>query len=353
MNALTVGALSVDAFDTDGGRFRDLVATSGLPSVISPVGTGVGRAVKPDILAPGGRQVYDDAPGAPDGQSRFTVRGVTGRPPGQGVAAAPAAPGERARVRYTCGTSNAAALVSRAASLIIDELSELAGQPGAGIVEDRHVPALAKALVVHGAHWDRDAYAALERALRTERNSRRFREYAARFLGYGALDLERAVECTAQRATLLAAGDLADDEADDFEVPLPPGLSGERVWRRLVVTLAWLSPTNPQHRRYRRAKLWFTPPDDELVVSRTDADWQAARRGTVQHEVLEGDAVSVYADDAALALRVNCTADAGNLDVPVRYGLAVTIEVAPETGINVYEQIRDRVRPLIPVRPPS
>ena len=47
-----------------------------------------------------------------------------------------------------------------------------------------------KVLVVHGAEWGK-AGSILTRILKDEDNSRQFKEYVTRLLGYGAVDINR------------------------------------------------------------------------------------------------------------------------------------------------------------------
>jgi len=155
-----------------------------------------------------------------------------------------------------------------------------------------------------------------------------------------------------QRATLIGSGELAADQALVFSAPLPPSLAGKTVWRRLTVTLAWFSPINPAHRGYRRAKLWITPPQSELLLKRVNSVHdKAARRGTLQHEVLEGDDAVAFVDGDKFECKVNCAPDAGELAVNVPFALCVTLEVGAEVGIPIYEEIRARIVPAIPIQP--
>ena len=87
-----------------------------------------------------------------------------------------------------------------------------------------------------------------------------------------------------------------------------------------------------------------------LEVYRREVDWQSAKRGTVQHEIFEGKMASVFTEDSEAFIQINCRADAGKLSDEVPYALAVTLEVAPEIGLPIYEEIITRVRPR--VRPP-
>lgn len=194
-------------------------------------------------------------------------------------------------------------------------------------------------------------YDALVEVLRTPANSRAFKEHAARFLGYGAVDSDRIGGGTDQRAMMIACASIAADTAYVHRIPLPPSLSGQALWRRLTVTLVWFSPANPMHRNYRRAALWFDTPDLQLNVGRQQADHRASQRGTLQHEVFEGARASAFVDGDVARIQVNCRADAGELAGPVRYCLAVSLEVAADVPLPIYEEIRDRIRVPVRIRP--
>ena len=129
-----------------------------------------------------------------------------------------------------------------------------------------------------------------------------------------------------------------------FALPLPPSLSGENVKRRVIVTLAWLSPINSRHQNYRVAQLWFSAVGD-IASTRSCADWRAVQRGTVQHEVFEGSEAVDYRDGDDLFVKVSCRNDAGEILEPVRFGLVVTLEVAENVllPIPIYEEVRDRI----------
>ncbi len=75
------------------------------------------------------------------------------------------------------------------------------------------------------------------------------------------------------------------------------------------------------------------------------------QRGTLQHEILEGEQAVVFVDGDNLEVQVNCRADAGALDEDVAYALAVTLEVAEEIGVLIYPEIQERVRAQIRIQP--
>ena len=273
---------------------------------------------------------------------------MTLKPPGQCVAA-PGVSGALAHTRHTRGTSNAAALATRSASFLIEVLEQLRDE-SAGSPPPEFDPVLAKALLIHGTEWS-DAYQFYEATLKNSANGRQFKEYAGRFLGYGPANVSKVMVCTDQCATVLGYGELGDGDAHEFRLPLPPSLSAAAEVRRLTITLAWLTPVSSTSRRYRTAQLWFDPNQQNVIArQRQEADHDAVQRGTVQHEILGTDEAVPFQDGDSVNIQVNCRADAGDLMDPIRYGLAVTLEVSQRTGIPIYQEIKDRLAVGVPVR---
>ncbi|NKA33280.1 protease [Ralstonia solanacearum] len=353
LNAVTVGALHSD----DSGDYPDVRRIDVMPSdsLFSPAmrfGHGFRRAIKPEVLFPGGRQLYQ-TPNL-NGSSDFSIDRSKVRP-GQNVAWDSSTAGNLSNVVFTRGTSNATALATRSAARIYEMLHELREQEGEELPEPL-MAVLIKALLVHGARQPDSAKELLSSALKNARNSRQFKEVIARYIGYGAADIERVLTCTAQRATVLGCGEIRENEVHEYAFPMPVGLSAQKLWRRLVVTLAWFTPINPDHRNLREAKLALEPGGakwDEipLRLKRQDGDHNQVLRGTVQHEVLEGiNIISAYQDGAMLRIRVVCKKDAtARLDEVIPYGLAVTLEVKEDVQIPIYQQIRAKLKPQIAV----
>jgi hypothetical protein len=206
--------------------------------------------------------------------------------------------------------------------------------------------------LTHGADW-KEAGSIFSDVLKTRENSRLFKEYVTRLLGYGSVEIGRVLECTAFRATAIGGGLLSKDQSHIHRFPLPPTLSGQRGYRKLVITLAWLTPVNPRHQSWRRADLWFSPPSESLNVKRQQADWHAVQRGTLQHEVLDGEQAAVFVYGANLEVQVSCRADAGGLEDEVPYAVITTLEVAEEVGVQVYEEVRVQLQQRIRVAPES
>ena len=246
MNVLTVGATHTDQAQPIAvpNRF-DLFATGGL-SPLSRIGHGFRRAVKPDILMSGGRALYREQ--ILSNPAVTIVEAIkTSAAPGHRVAIPPLPGGTLSETAYSRGTSNAAALASRAAAQAYEVVEALRAEV-AEAPEEKFDAVLLKALLVHGAHWGEWADRLLAQRpdfdLIEDANTKRAaqKDFVTRWLGYGFVDVERGMTCTAERATLLGVGELGADEAFVFSAPLPPSLAGKKAWRRLTVTLAWLSP---------------------------------------------------------------------------------------------------------------
>ena len=351
LNALTVGALHIDGSgDFMMGPRIDLLPNAALFSPVSRFGHGFRRSVKPEILFPGGRQLYHDT----QTNGHHYRRHETPLAPGQKVAYDSSQEGETSKCVYTQGTSNATALATRSGAKIYEVLSKLQAEHGEQI-HDNLMAVLIKALLVHGAQHDNQAEKALTESLRTPANSRRFKEVMARYIGYGAVNIERVLACTEQQGTVLGCGEIRENQVHEYRFPLPLGLSGSQVWRRMVVTLAWFSPINSTHRNLREAKLELKPGGSwdklPLKLKRVDSDHNHVLRGTVQHEVLEGKSqIYAYEEDGHILLHVTCKADATErLDRVIPYGLAVTLEVAEGVDIPIYEQIRARIKQQVAV----
>ena len=352
LNGLTVGATHADSSPPSPNfRHIDPFTRTDIPSVVSAHGPGYRRSIKPDILLPGGRQFLSEKLGTTHTNATLETTSLN-IPPGQSVAA-PGAPGQLNQTWHTRGTSNAAALASRDAGILHDVIAQLRAE-AEGNPSPEYDAVLIKALHVHGAGWG-NAGELYDEILRNHQNSRKFKEYAGQFFGYGPANIAKVIACTNQRVTVLGFGELGDGAAHEFRLPLPPCLSAVAQKRRLTITLAWLTPVNSRNQKYRIAHLWFNPKTENVIApDRLYADHNAVQRGTVQHEVLEGSNAVAFVDGDDIGIKVNCRADAGVLTEPIRYGLAVTLEIAediniPLISLPIYQEVRDRLVVRAPI----
>jgi hypothetical protein len=348
INVVTVGALHADGSAPRKDRRVDLLRGARLPTPLGTVASGFNRAVKPDVLFPGGRQLYfPKQMGKVPPEFHIALQTVA---PGLCVAAPGERPMELDRTVFSRGSSNATALATRTAALIHERLLSLRGQPGGERLTDEFMGVVLKALLVHGASWGNSAEV-LDRVFGgTVTDWRELLRLKCRFLGHGEVDPSRCIFSTDKRVLILGWDRLEAKQGHSYQVPLPPSLSGKGVKRRLTVTLGWFSPVNPKHKDYRRAYLWFGPPD-QLALEKTDLDSECSRRGTVQHQVFEGAKVRAFADGDTLEVRVSCAKDAGELVDSVPYALAVTLEIADPVNMPIYDEVKTRLRPAVPVKP--
>lgn len=213
--------------------------------------------------------------------------------------------------------------------------------------------------MVHTAEWPADAFTFIKAALSDMVEASRAKDDLSAILGYGVVRPERGVACNPHRATAIGGGRITKDTVVRHRIPLPEALHLHRGWRRLTVTLAWFSPINAGNRKYRVARLGLVLPTDAqspLLVKPSQVHTDATVRGTVQHVVLDqsSGAMLVGTHDM-IDVCVSCAADGGNLEEAVPYALAVSLEVAPETGLQVYQQIAERLatRVAVPVALPG
>lgn len=347
INGISVGAVHFDEAHVQyqGDRIDPFVCL--LPSPISAFGSGYRHSIKPDVIFYGGRQWYKSP--------ILSTKPVTLEPaifraaPGNKVVSPGNFEGELNATSYSCGTSNATALISRAGCICYDSLRNIFNEQAAEIDLSNYEVPLLKAMLVHGCSWG-DIGLRIAEVLRTLENGRQIKGLVSQWLGYGIPEVERVLDCTEQRATVLGFGQLSNGEAHVFSLPLPPSLGSSSVWRRLTVTLAWLSPISAKTQKYRTASLWFDISNNNLVPNRSDANQRAVRRGTIQHEVFEGRTAEPFIDGEVLEIKVNCREYAGKIREPIAYGLVVSLEVADGIDIPVYNEIQTRIVPAIQIR---
>ena len=354
----SINAVTVGAWHHDFGAVLNLphrlnpLLTEPLPSPVSGLGCGFRNSTKPDILLPGGRQFYWELLGTAHTNATLEIRKNI-LAPGILVASPSPIQGQTDREMHTRGTSNATALATRSAAFLYEQLVTLRAEPGGDRLTDEFAAVLLKAMLIHSAAWGA-AYDHLKGVLKpaTMREDK-FKRTAARFLGFGFVEPIESLVGADHRATMLGCGTLASDAAHEYRIPLPPSLSGKLGLRRVVVTLAWLSPIHPRHRNYRGAALWFDIEKEKLRTERNGVEYRTAKNGTVQHEIFEGERAAAFAEDETMVIRVNCRADASSLEGTIRYGLVVSVEVAEELRVPVYEEIAARIRPPVAVGTPA
>ena len=344
INALSIGSTFEDASAFVENSRQILPCSDGLPSASSSIGMGMNNAVKPDILFPGGRNCIREIIRNGINGTVVDWQNSPTREPGT-TSAAPSG-----KVMYTFGTSNSAALISHEASRCYDTLLEVFSLAEKDIPDD-HLALLIKAMLVHGAEWGElsQKYAEVMNLYKkgtTQLSRQDCSQKLPRFLGYGKPNINRAIECAKNRVTLIGYGDLKSGEAITYDLPLPFDFSSAKICRRLTATLTWFSPTVSTRQKYRAAQCWFNIENSKknLLDARVDVDWQAAVRGTVQHEIFENENTVVWDEDGAIQIKVNCRADADEKFAGlVPYALMVSFEMKSAIDIDVYAKVAQRV----------
>ena len=345
VNSLTVGASFSDESTFIADPRQVIPCFDNMVSPISTFGRGMNNSIKPDIIFDGGRNtllqnILDN--------TELRWRPSQNRAPGS-VSAAPfdLASGSP-KIMYSFGTSNAAALISHEASRCFDTLYDVFNDAGE-IPPYDYVALLIKAMLVHGSEWGElyDFFSATLGA------PKRFNDYVYKFFGYGKPSIDKAVECAKNRITLIGYGELKDGEAHLFNLPLPfEEFSHSKILRRLTITLASFSPISPSRQAYRTAHVWFSVKGvkKHLIDKRINADWQATRRGSLQHEIFQNDQIVVWGEDNIIQIKVNCSNIADDKFVgSVPYALMVSFEIDATINIDVYERVSTKVKPPITI----
>lgn len=99
--------------------------------------------------------------------------------------------------------------------------------------------------------------------------------------------------------------------------------------------------------RYRGAKVYFDTPDTKLAAGdRIEGEHFTVRRGSLQHEIVQGSRAMTFADGDTFPIHVECMDDAQHLPKKksVRYALVVSIETAEEISTTIHDEVRARLR---------
>jgi len=334
INGLTIGALYDDYCDIDENNRAIFAVQKGLPSPISSYGKGYRSIITPDLFYRGGRKFIS---GTWNGQCKWLQ---SNREPGCRVAA-PTSDATKNGQAFSFGTSDATALISHEALKCYDVLYDIYQTETGEAPPKEYVAILLKAMLTHGASWG-------ELASRVAEITGAKEKQISRWLGYGIPNVSRVEECAKNRVTLIGTGSLKKDEGHIFSLPLPVDISSKVIKRRLVVTLAYFSPVEVNKQAYRSAKLWFdVVGNDQLASNRENTEWRAVQKGTLQHEVFEGEKALIWNDDKEIQIKVNCKEDAGKFKTAIPYCIFVTFEVAEGQNIDVYSKVVNKVKTAI------
>lgn len=351
VNALTVGASHDDRsgfIDGLGGRFE--IVANGAPSPVSAHGPGLSRSIKPDVLLPGGRLIYQEPVATPTaGDAIVEIPGIAAlrtAPPGTGVARPGVPVGGGSQTGYSWGTSDAAAYASHLAGALLEEAPERIDGFDPETEDPAVLACLAKAMVAHTASHG-DWYPGLVSEFAAYPKHKR--ALASRIAGNGAVLPEHALrsDLPDNIVTLVAVGEVAPNDTLTYTFPIPDELSGVACGRTLVVTLATILPTLPWRSAYRPHWVEVDVPAAATRAygfgSRTNNDNNAVRRGALQHERWEALKPGTWGTGSELRLCVIGRTRLDDRPVPMPFAVIATLE-ASDPAVPIYQSVRARVR---------
>ncbi len=117
--------------------------------------------------------------------------------------------------------------------------------------------------------------------------------------------------------------------------------SSRLMRRKLTVTLAYLSPVVPNKQIYLDVQLWFNVDDGGkgLIPNRKNTEWQAVRKGSLQHGIFIEESPIVW-NDNDLIIKVNCREDTIKLRKnAIPYCIFVSFEVAEGFDVDLYADV--------------
>jgi hypothetical protein len=325
-----------------------------MTNLCSAVGLGVNRAIKPDLIEAGGRQVISSSESNPG----VAVWGTEIGHIGQLTAAPDIFGGSNSYTRRSTGTSNAAALTTRSGILIADALEDVVRADGEDWLQLPTRAVLLKALMAHGCEWG-EIGKLLETAYPPQGKHRwsRRRETIARFLGFGRANRERVVSGESHRVTLLGDDLIQAGTLHEYRIPVPAAMIKNREVRRIILTLAWCTPIRPTTVAYRGVALEIVDSSGKRkfwkgVKGQLQPHPDASRRGTLMHLVLEGKNSADFTDAGGMFIGVQARELHPQFKTAsVPYALAVTLEVAQTLRADIHAEVRDKARLRTPIRP--
>lgn len=316
------------------------IAQDGSPSPFTRSGFGFLNEIKPEVVEEGGNWYMDDG-----------NRLVTARAQYSDVAVANAFYATEGRlIRFTTGTSFAAAKVSHLCGRIAEQLPEVSVD-------------LIRALIVGSAMWPQRLNSVPE---------------TVRTFGYGVPQEERALRPGAERCLIIIEDEIRIGHAQFFRIPFPTNLfeANPEVMLRVSVTLSYRPPVRKTNAKYRGTVLeWsFSKRDETLqqfrqrcATKRSDEDDEPAEeqpigdwnwtigkrlrtRGTAQKDWFEATAAD-FTEELYLSVigrRGWLSKERQDEGFLQRYGVAISIEVIG-AAIPIHEEIEARVR--VQIRP--
>jgi subtilisin family serine protease len=331
LNVLTVGGVTPDSEPFAAKNSLKVLAPKRAPSPFGCTG-GIKNVLKPELVEVAGNLGYD----------ALTKTWVENEPGLRVVTTSPKfATGSL--LGFASGTSFAAPKVAHLAARLLERYPDAS-------------PNLLRALLIQSARLP-------EGAIDWKRTE------AMRLCGFGVPDIDRALYCRPQRATLYYEGEIVPDEVKLFEIPVPPEFAKSRGRKAIVVTLAFDPPVSAVHRD-RPAGINLTwgvargdvaqktvetaiaaeaqrDVDDDETDAKAKSPFSSGeypkrmqQRGTVQKNVFAWKR-GVYGDTYRLAVTAKAVRPA-HTDTRQNFAVVVTLE-CEDSAVNVFNLVRARL----------
>jgi hypothetical protein len=346
INAITVGALHQDLHEGNlPGYLIDPFENNNLPSPVNPLSWGHSRSVKPNVLMPGGRAVYRNRTVLDNDPVVLTlVNNVL--PPGQKVATTQVnlSQSSVSGTAYTVGTSNAAALATRELELLRCQHESFIKEAG---FDSKYEAVILKALLSHGGQFGDEA-STIQAALINGKKKLKKNELA-KYLGYGQVDSSRIYSCKMNQATAVHCGEMVINDDITYKLPLPASLIGKQIHKRLIITLAWLTPINASSdTTYRGASIKFDYKSSKTRMGVDDLiyDHHMMAAGTVAHSVFEGNKIAKFIEGADLEINLECKGSVTVKDQTIPYALIVSIDAPGSETLNIYQEVKTKLEAI-------
>lgn len=348
INGVTVGALHIDGADMPDAVI-DPYPKSKMTNLASATGFGVNRSLKPDLVEQGGRFAVGCS-NIPGGGIKVHALSSVGL--GHQVAS-PSPTGDLTHVARMSGTSNAAALISRACNQIADAVEDAFYEDGNDWLALPTRAVLLKTLLTHSTKWGEigDVLDASYPPEDPKKHVQR-RDSIAKFLGYGRPDLTRILNGASNRITLLAEDQIMHDKLHEYRLPIPTAMLNNRELRSITLTLGWSTPVITHSVDYRGVALKLVNSEGNTGfwkgVSRlVQPPSNTCQRGTITHIKLEGKNLVAAAEEGGIFVGVQATARHSDLNaVEIPYALAATLEMGQSLRTaGIYEEVRQLISP--------
>lgn len=365
LQALTVGSIAYDAFET--GNWRSFATESDFPSAFSRSGPGIWNVIKPEVVEYGGDFIRTN-------NFPTDVQGGGGIPAAcpELVRSTTGSPGP-ASDRDATGTSFATPKVARIAAQL-----------------QRLLPAeptlLYRALLVQSAQWPAWAEGVLSQlrapnGLQSQATRQQLLDDASqiiRCIGFGIPDETRATVNTDHRTTFITSAEtpIYAGDCHIYQVPIPAALrqQADEYEIRIDVTLSYVAQPRRTRRNLRRyLSTWVDWMTSKLGEGLNDFRVRAMKEEENEGEPLPGSTLPwTLQDSSTTGLIRNTRRNSGTVqkdwaivksntlpdhfciavrghqgwsrdpDTTARYALAVTFEIVGQE-ISIYDPLRTAV----------